>query len=311
MVGTGPSVVIFFGVPPESCDESRNGSGATLSSEKYMHPEPTRSGLPIPFYDDPWKGEERQAAQALWDWHLALFHAPIAHKGDREAYYESQARLVEAGRPPMLLDSGISRAALEACETYSLDRTLLANQVRAAGLLGKSVRFENASTLRAFVDLWAGSHGLLLAGLAGAKGKWQRPWVEHLAFGFFLTSRLVNLPADLSRDRLFLPLEDLGRVGVTVARLRAGTPDDSVRKVIWKQIVRAREAMAQGLPLIDELERRPARSLKRWWHGALEVLNEIERRDFDLWSRPLTLSFRHRFQAAVRAFVGRSIFGRK
>jgi phytoene synthase len=43
--------------------------------------------------------------------------------------------------------------------------------------------------------------------------------------------------------------------------------------------------------------------------GALELLKELERRDFDLWSEPLDLSFFRRVQVYVQTVLGRSVSG--
>jgi len=281
-----------------------------VSSLRFPMSNPLSEGLPTPFVEDPWRGAQKEAARALWDWRRALFrpHAGAAFES-AGATFEAEARKAEAGRMLALVPADVARAAYRACEAEGLPRERLADQVRAARRFGTKVRFADAAELRAFSDLWAGSHALLLAAMAGAKGGWQRPWIKEMAFGFFLTGRLAALHRDLARDWFFFPLADLERAGIAVEDFREGRTDEKTKRVLWKQVVGARDAFAQGRPLIEELEPRYARSLKRWWHGALEVLREIERRDYDL-SRPLGLSRRHRLQAYLQAMVGRSIFKR-
>ena len=84
--------------------------------------------------------------------------------------------------------------------------------------------------------------------------------------------------------------------------------NEQMRRLLWKQVVRARDAFAHGAPLANEISPRLARGLKRWWMGGLEVLNEIERRDYDLWTKPLELSMRHRAQVFFQARFGRTSF---
>ncbi len=272
---------------------------------------PLSEGLPTPFLETPWRGPKRVAAQALWGWHRALFRPRAGAAFERAgASFEAQAQKVEAGRVISLVPEEVARAAYRACEAEGLPLGGLADQVRAARRFGAQVRFADAAELRAFSDLWVGAHARLLAAMAGAKGRWQRPWIEDLAFGFFLTGRLAALRDDLARDWFFFPLSDLDQADARLEAFREGGRDARTRRALWKQVIRARDAFAQGRPLIEELEPRYARSLKRWWHGALEVLNEIERRDYDLWSRPLGLSFRQRWQAKLQAHLGRSVFKR-
>ena len=80
-----------------------------------------------------------------------------------------------------------------------------------------------------------------------------------------------------------------------------------MRGLLWKESVRIRDALAQGRPLIANLSLRQRFALKRFWVGALELLKELERRDFDLWSRPLNLPFVRRVQVYVQTLLGRSV----
>jgi phytoene synthase len=93
---------------------------------------------------------------------------------------------------------------------------------------------------------------------------------------------------------------------VTVEQLRCGDVDEAVQGLLWKESVRIRDALAQGRPLIATLSLRRRFFLKRFWMGALELLKELERRDYDLWSEPLGLSFFRRVQVYVQTLFGRT-----
>lgn len=199
--------------------------------------------------------------------------------------------------------------AYDVCEAHNLDRAWLAKQVGAAQHLQGSVRFETNADLKAFVQAWAIPHGRLLGGLAEANTTWQVRYLDELARAFFHLGRLLTLPHDLSEGRLFLPLEDLRRNRVSVQQLRDGGVTEGVRKLLWKESIRIRDALAQGQPLLKELGFWHRMMLKRWWIGALEVLQEIERRDYDLWSRPPTLSLFRRLQVYLQVVFGRATPG--
>ena len=162
--------------------------------------------------------------------------------------------------------------------------------------------------LQAFIQPWAGSQGRLLARLAGHKGSWQLPLVDELTRAFFLTGRLVHLPDDLARDRLFIPLDEMRHAGVSLDQLRAGDVDEAMRRLFWKQIVRVRDAFAQGQSLARDLPRWQRRVFKQWWLGGLELVNEIERRQYDVWSQPLMVSSVQRFRVRMQALAGRTSF---
>jgi 15-cis-phytoene synthase len=266
--------------------------------------------LPRPFFEDGWPRASQEAARACWAWHLALRHArvPGLDGSDLAAFLESEALRVESGEPTSLVAEPVWSAAHQACGRQGLPRTLLAEQVRAVDGLRGRVRFRTGADLDAFVTRWAGSHARMLAHLADAAHSWQVRYVDELARGFFVVGRLIELKADLGRDRLYIPEADLEQAGVSFEQLVKGGVDESVRKLLWKQVIRARDAFAHGMPLVNEIAPRFGRALKRWWLGGLEMLNEIERRDYDVWSRPVTLSPFHRIQVNIHAKFARATF---
>lgn len=269
--------------------------------------------LPRPFYHAPWPKAERAAAQALWHWHHALTDAkaPALDGSDLTAYFAAERDKALAAEPLDAVPEATARAAYAACQAYGLPQERLAEQVIGARALKEApLRFPEQADLTDFVRTWATPHGMLLAGLAGAGHSWQERAVHELSRGFFLTHRLVCLPHDLQRDRLFVPEADLEAAGVSLSQLRAGTVDEGMRRLLWKQTIRIRDALAQGQPVVKELPRRYAGALKRAWLGALEVLTQIERRDYDLWQEtPIRLSPLRRMQVRVQAFLGRAASG--
>jgi len=266
--------------------------------------------LPQPFNTAVWPKALRPAAQALWDWHEHLAHreARAFEAADRHAFLDAECAQVEEGAELRVVPAPVAEAAYAVCRTHSLPTALLAEQVRAAVSLSAPLRFESYAELQGFVQQWAGSHARLLARLAGYTGGWQVRYVDVLARAFFLTGRLVYLPDDLARDHLFIPLDELRQAEVTVEQLRAGTVDEALRRLLWKQAVRIRDAFAQGQNLGNDMPRGHARVFKRWWLGGLEVVNQIERRGYDVWSQPLTLSPVHRFRVRMQALVGKTSF---
>ena len=91
-------------------------------------------------------------------------------------------------------------------------------------------------------------------------------------------------------------------------QLAEGRVDESMKRLLWKQTIRARNAFALAEPLALELPRRKAGAFKRWWLGALEALHEISRREYDVWTRPVALSARSRMQVRIQARFGRTAF---
>lgn len=260
--------------------------------------------LPQPFYDE-WSRRQRSAAQALWHWHSALVEPLVPAHASVDPFFDEERARAEDGAPLRVMEEETWSAAYEACAAHGLNRDLLGAQVDAARLLHGPTRFETPKRLETFVRLWALPHARLLANLAGLTNSVQIGWVDELARGFFHFARLVSLPKDLARDRLFIPLDELRQVDVTVEQLREGRVDENVRRLLWKQSVRVRDALAQGRSLVYDLGFRQRYALRRYWLGALAMLKEIERREYDLWSEPISLSLFRRTQVYLQMVFSR------
>jgi phytoene synthase len=148
-------------------------------------------------------------------------------------------------------------------------------------------------------------HARLLAHLAGLTNSVQIGWVDELARGFFHLAHLLRLPADLARGRLFVPLDELRQYEVSAEQLRTGPATEGARRLLWKQSVRARDALQRGRSLADDLGLRKRYALLRYWHGALALLNELDRRDYDLWAAPIELSRLRRLEVYLLMLFGR------
>lgn len=267
-------------------------------------------GLPRPFYGDGWSRDQRPHARSLWHFHAALTrpYAPALDGSDLTAYFKAERDAVLEGRPLKVVSEQVARNAYAACGEARLPVELLAAQVRASEAFVLPVRYPDGPAIKAFVQQWAGSLARLLAHLAAATGSWQLNYADELGRAFFWVGRLMTLKRDLEADRLFIPEADLEQHGVSVDQLREGGVDENMRRLLWKQTIRAKNAFAMAEPLAKELPPRQAAAMKRWWLGGLEVLNEIRRRKFDVWSEPVTVSMRNRIQVHFQARFGRTTF---
>ncbi|MEZ4700289.1 MAG: squalene/phytoene synthase family protein [Rhodothermales bacterium] len=264
----------------------------------------TDTAAPIPFDASRWPAGQREAVSVLQAWRASVETHTARALRDSAACVAAEEALLQ-GRIPEGIDERAYLAARAACEAHGVPVEWLARQVRAAWAFGGPAAFPDWEALQGFADDWAGSYGVILARLAGATGRWQEPSARSLATGFFIVGRLLTLPADAAAGRIFIAASDLEKGGVSVEALREGRPDEALRRVLWKQLIRARDAFAQGQELIRDLSRPYRGELKRTWLGALAVLDEVERRKFDLWTRPITLTPIQRFQLRIQAIIGK------
>ena len=96
-----------------------------------------------------------------------------------------------------------------------------------------------------------------------------------------------DVSADFARGRIYLPLDDMQRFGVDKATLAKHEPTPAFRELMRHEVDYARQLFAHGLPLIAMVDRQLALDLDLFSRGGLEILNAIERRQYDmLTTRP-------------------------
>lgn len=249
-----------------------------------------RCTIPRPFEAGDLPRNVRAGAQSLWHW---FDTAPLlVRDGSRSS-----------GHPALA-------AAVETCRAFGLDDGLLGSRVEALRKLADGYRPASGMDLDALADALCGDHARLLAGLTGLTGSWQRAMAGDLGRGFLLTGTIV-CASRLGRGAPTLfPAEDLDRFGVSEADLCAGEATHGVRRLLWKQAVRARDALAAGRPVIEEMPGLLAFRARRYWFGALELLVRAERHDWDVWRHPPVPDGLFRLRVLLMSAAGRTVFRR-
>lgn len=99
-----------------------------------------------------------------------------------------------------------------------------------------------------------------------------------------------DVAIDLPKGRIYLPLEDLERHGVSEADLAAGTVTPAWRALMRFEVERARALMLSGSPLVYRLPGRIGWELRLMVQGGLRILEAIEKCDYDVFRRRPTLA---------------------
>jgi phytoene synthase len=149
--------------------------------------------------------------------------------------------------------------------------------------------FETFGELADYCYHVAGAVGLCCIHVWGFHGGQAAGRAIDCGTAFQLTNILRDLGEDAAMGRVYLPREDLRRFGYSLDDLRAGRRTDAFRELMRFQVARAREHYARAERLFDDLDP-PGRpifaAMLRIYGGLLE---EIERREYDVFSRRLRL----------------------
>lgn len=141
--------------------------------------------------------------------------------------------------------------------------------------------------LRVYCYHVASTVGLLSIPIIGLAPGVSLPQAEHYAMllgvALQLTNILRDVGEDLSAGRVYLPLEDLERFGMSLQDLRSGVVDVRFKELMRFEIARARRLYELALPGIALLSRaaRPAVGAASLLYQA--ILDEIEKMDYQVF----------------------------
>ena len=150
----------------------------------------------------------------------------------------------------------------------------------------------------------AGVVGLLAAGIFGYRNPRTLEYARNLGTAFQLTNIIRDVGEDARKNRIYLPLEDLQKFGVTAADLLSARHSGAFVELMKFQAGRARtyydKAMAV-LPAADRRAQRPGLIMAAIYR---ELLAEIEREGFKVLTQRTSLTPLRKLWLAWKTWVG-------
>jgi squalene synthase HpnC len=166
-------------------------------------------------------------------------------------------------------------------------------------------RFETFDDVLGYCRYSANPVGHLVLYLCGYSDAERQQLSDYTCTALQLANFWQDVFVDFGKGRIYLPLEDMRRFGVTgddIAQRRA-TPQ--LVAMMKFEVERAREWFKRGLPLIKKVNRELALDLDLFSRGGMEILRAIERQGFDvLRSRPV-ISRTRKLMLVARAAAGK------
>jgi phytoene synthase len=101
--------------------------------------------------------------------------------------------------------------------------------------------------------------------------------------------QLINFWQDVAKDyaigRIYLPLDEMAKCGVSEEQIALGIVDDAWRKLIQFQVQRARDMMISGAPLGSILTGRIGMEMRMIIAGGLCILRKLKNAGYDMFNK--------------------------
>lgn len=176
------------------------------------------------------------------------------------------------GRPP---DHPVFLALAETVRRFDLPITELTQLLSGFRTDLETRRYPTWSELRSYTRQSAEPVGHLLLYIGGYRAPELHAFADDLASGLAITRLIQDVPADLARGRIYLPLEDLRHFGVSEGDIASRRVSKEVGDLVRYLVARTRALFERARPLVDRLGPDLAVEMALMWHGGMRALDKI------------------------------------
>jgi len=237
--------------------------------------------------------EKRRAIVAVWDFCRAVDDAVDEARSSTDAANETArwrrevAAVFDGGAP----ETPQGRALAPLIPRFNLPRPAFEALIEGVEMDLSPRRYETFAELYEYCIRVASAVGLMSVEIFGYRDPAARQYAIELGVALQLTNILRDVPGDFGQGRVYIPLEDMRRHGITeadlqreIARAGSGVHSAAVKALLRQQGERAREYYARSaatLPRSDARRLVAAEIMSAIYRG---ILDRIEARDYDVFT---------------------------
>jgi len=216
------------------------------------------------------------------------------------AHWREELDRVYAGTP----ERAISRALAENVRRFNIPRRYLEEVIDGVEMDLSRRRYQTFPELSLYCRRVASAVGLICIEIFGYRNPATRVYAERLGIAFQLTNIIRDVREDAGRGRIYLPLEDLARFGVSENDILKGAYTPAFRALMEFEAARARQYYSeaeQALPPEDRPAMLAAEGMRLIYAALLE---RIARAGYRVLDRRLSLSATRKLYLVGRAWAG-------
>ena len=155
-----------------------------------------------------------------------------------------------------------------------------------------------------YCKLSADPVGRMVLLISGIRDEKMHRYSDHICTGLQLINFWQDSSQDLARGRIYYPLSELRKAGVSPEELLARNDSPATRLLIQRCLDRAEGHFRKGFPLLKGTSRRLRLELKATCLGGLGILHQIRRMDYNVLNQRPAWSAWDKLSLGFRALFG-------
>lgn len=212
----------------------------------------------------------------------------IADEGDASpeqrlrqlAEYEQELDCIEKNTSS---ESQLFKALADVIREYALPLQPFRDLLSAFKQDVVTTRYADFPTLLGYCARSANPVGTLMLHLYGEASQENLRDSDAICSALQLINFWQDVAIDWQKQRIYLPLDDLSRFGVTEQQIASGMQNEDWRNMMRFEVARARNLMLSGSALATRLPGRLGWELRLVVQGGLRILEKIEAADFNVF----------------------------
>ncbi len=150
----------------------------------------------------------------------------------------------------------VAQALVPVVRTFNLPQEMLQEIIDGMEMDLTQRRYPDFAALGLYCHRVAGVVGLLAVEIFGYNNADTLRYAENLGMAFQLTNIIRDVGEDARRDRIYLPLDEIARYGITVADIMHARESADFRRLMEFQIDRALSYYSAAFTLLPAGDRR-------------------------------------------------------
>ncbi len=162
-------------------------------------------------------------------------------------------------------------------------------------------RYETFDDVLGYCHYSANPVGRLVLYACGYRDEERQQLSDYTCSALQLANFWQDVAVDYGKGRIYLPLEDLRRFGVSENEIADRRATPQFRELMRFEVDRARQWFYKGLPLAGKVDRELAIDIELFSRGGLAILDAIERQGYDVLRRRPVISKPRKLGLVARA----------
>ncbi len=256
--------------------------------------------------------DQRQAIEAVWDFCRAVDDAVdepetvareigLAAVGRAAApFWRAELGRCYDGQMPLTPQGRNLQPFIGALD---LPRQAFEDVIDGVAMDLDTYRYQTFGDLFEYCRRVASAVGMICIKIFGCRNERARDYALNLGVALQLTNILRDIPDDLARGRIYLPLEDLEAHGCSIADLEAGVVTERVRRLLGFECARARDFYQRAIDARPAEDRRRLVAAEIMRAVYFATLRGIERNGYDVFHGRVRLSRPRQAIVAIRQWI--------